>query len=109
MANRSAEGGGGSHRESSLLPTGLLGVIYNSQLHGHKLFIAIRIRVKVFPQDVSDKTNTTNPFSKTLSNISTYVTNILIIAYLFLLNISQGIKYSVLSTVRPGNLSPAHC
>ncbi len=35
-------GGGGSHRESSLLPTGRLGVIDDSS---YALFIAIRIRV----------------------------------------------------------------
>ncbi len=37
-ANRSAAGEGGSHRESSLLPIGHLGVIYDSQLNGHVLF-----------------------------------------------------------------------
>jgi hypothetical protein len=39
-------GGGGSHRESSLLSTGFLGVIYDSQPHGYThFFIAIRIRI----------------------------------------------------------------
>jgi hypothetical protein len=33
--NRSAVAGGGSHRESSLLPIGSLSVIYDSQTHGY--------------------------------------------------------------------------
>jgi hypothetical protein len=38
---------GGSHRESSLLPIGRLGVIYDSQPHGYALFLEIRIRGKL--------------------------------------------------------------
>jgi hypothetical protein len=40
-------GRGGSHRESSLLPTGRLGVIYDSQPYGYALFIAIQISVNI--------------------------------------------------------------
>ncbi len=42
-----AAGEGGSHRESSLLPIGRLGVKYDSYPHDHALFTAIWIRVKV--------------------------------------------------------------
>jgi hypothetical protein len=43
--NRSAVGGGGgSHRVSSLLPIGHLGVIQDSKPHGYALFIAVWIR-----------------------------------------------------------------
>jgi hypothetical protein len=38
---------GGSHRESSLLSIGHLGVIYDSQLQGYTLFITIQIRVYI--------------------------------------------------------------
>jgi hypothetical protein len=37
--NGSVEREGGSHRESSLLPIGHLGVIYDSQPHGYALFL----------------------------------------------------------------------
>jgi hypothetical protein len=36
--NGSATGGGGSHRASTLLPIGQLGVIYTSQPHSYALF-----------------------------------------------------------------------
>jgi hypothetical protein len=39
VPNRTAAGQGGSHRESSLLPIGHLGVIYASQLHSNALFL----------------------------------------------------------------------
>jgi hypothetical protein len=38
VANRSAVGEGGSHRESSLLPIGHLRVICDSQLQGYAIF-----------------------------------------------------------------------
>jgi hypothetical protein len=46
-ANRSAAGGRGLSREFSVLPIGLLGVIYDSQPHSYALFfIAAQVRVK---------------------------------------------------------------
>jgi hypothetical protein len=46
VTNRSAEGEGGSHRESSLHPIGRLGVTNDSHPHVYALFfIAIRTRV----------------------------------------------------------------
>ncbi len=37
--------GGGSHSESSLLPIGCLGVIYDSQSHGYALYVAIGLEL----------------------------------------------------------------
>jgi hypothetical protein len=44
--NRNEPERGGSRRESSLLPIGYLEVIYDFQLQGYGIFIAIWIRVK---------------------------------------------------------------
>jgi hypothetical protein len=40
------QGRGGSHRESSLLPIGRPGVIYNSKPYGYTLFMVIQIRAQ---------------------------------------------------------------
>jgi hypothetical protein len=42
---------GGSHSESSLHPISSLRVIYDSQLHGYELFMAIWIRVNLAIQN----------------------------------------------------------
>jgi hypothetical protein len=45
--NKSGVGGGGSQKESSLLPIGHLGVMYDFQLHNYALFYSHPDRVNV--------------------------------------------------------------
>jgi hypothetical protein len=59
-------GGGGSHRESSLLPIGCLGVIYDSQLHGYALFIVIMIRINLGRDSFCHHTGTSKECSPAL-------------------------------------------